>query len=81
MVLVFSWLHLEYIGDDTVNLDVANQAREEEVFQCVSVKRAEWGEKEKKSWESVLIPRMDRVRVVHQLGHHLVLQALYTVVV
>ena len=81
MVLIFPWLHLEDVRDDTVNLDVANEAREEEVLQGVGMKRAKRREKKKEPWETVLVPGMGGAGVVRQLTHHLVLQPLNTVVV
>ena len=81
MVLIFSWLHLEDIRDDTVNLDVANEAGEEEVLQGVGMKRAKGREEKKESGETVLVPGVGGAGVVRQLGDHLVLQPLHTVVV
>ena len=81
MVLIFSWLHLKDIRDDTVNLDVANEAGEEEVLQGVGMKRAKGGEEKKEPGETVLVPGVGGAGVVGQLGDHLVLQALNTVVV
>ena len=81
MVLIFSWLHLKDVRDDTVNLDVANEAGEEEVLQGVGMKRAKGGEEKKEPGETVLVPGVGGAGVVGQLGDHLVLQALNTVVV
>ena len=81
MVLIFPWLHLEDVRDDTVNLDVANQAGEEEVLQSVSMKRPKGREEKKEPGEAVLVPGVGRAGVVRQLGDHLVLQPLHTVVV
>ena len=47
MILILFRLHLEDVGDDAVNLDVADQAGEEEVLQGVGMKRAKGGEKKK----------------------------------
>ena len=81
MVLIFSWLHLKDVRDDTVNLDVANEAGEEEVLQGVGMKRAKGGEEKKEPGETVLVPGVGGAGVVSQLGDHLVLQPLHTVVV
>ena len=81
MVLIFSWLHLKDIRDDTVNLDVANEAGKEEVLQGVGMKRAKGGEEKKEPGETVLVPGVGGAGVVGQLGDHLVLQPLHTVVV
>ena len=81
MSLVLLWLHLEDVRDDTVNLDVANEAGEEEILQGVGVKRAKGGEEEEEPGETVLVPGMGRAGVVSQLRDHLVLQPLHTVVV
>ena len=81
MVLIFSWLHLKDVRDDTVNLYVANEAREKEVLQGVGMQRAKGGEKKKEPRETVLVPGVGRAGVVRQLRDHLVLQPLHTVVV
>ena len=46
MILIFFRLHLEDVGDDTVDLDVADEPREEEVLKGVRVEGAEGGEEE-----------------------------------
>ena len=79
--LILLGLHLEDVRDDAVNLDVPYKAGEEEVLQGVGMKRAKGGEEKKEPGETVLVPGVGGAGVVGQLGDHLVLQPLHTVVV
>ena len=81
MVLVLPRLHLEDVGDDAVDLDVADEAGEEEVLEGVGVEGAEGGEEEEEAGEPVPLAGVPGGGVLPQLAHHLVLQPLHGVVV
>ena len=50
--LVLRGLHLEDVWDDRVDLDVADESREEELFQHVGLQRPERGEAEEEVLEA-----------------------------
>ena len=81
MVLVLPRLHLEDVRDHAVDLDVSDEAGEEEVLEGVGVEGAEGGEEEEEAWEPVPLAGVPGGGVLPQLADHLVLQPLHGVVV
>ena len=81
MVLIFFRLHLEDVGDDAVNLDVPDEAGEEEILQRLRVERPEGREEEEEPGEPVPVPGVLTAREILQLGHGLVLEGLHCVMI
>ena len=81
MILIFFRLHLEDVGDDAVNLNVPNEAGEEEILHSLRVEGPQGGEEEEESGEPVPVSGVGLAGPVLQLRHGLVLQALHCVVI
>ena len=81
MILIFFRLHLEDVRDDAVNLNVPNEAGEEEILHSLWVEGPEGGEEEEESGEPVPVSWVGLAGPVLQLRHGLVLQALHCVVI
>ena len=81
MILIFFRLHLEDVGDDAVNLNVPNEAGEEEILHSLRVEGPQGGEEEEESGEPVPVSWVGLAGPVLQLRHGLVLQALHCVVI
>ena len=81
MILVFSGLHLQNVRNHAVNLDVSNKSGKEKILKSFWMKGSQRRKKEKKSWKTILISRMNCVAVLLKFRDCFVLQLLYTVVI
>ena len=76
MVLILFRLHLEDVRDDAVDLDVPDEAGEEEVLNGLWVEGPERREEEEEPGEPVPVPGVALAGRVLQLSHGLILERL-----
>ena len=81
MVLILFRLHLEDVRDDAVDLNVPDEAGEEEVLNSLWVEGPERREEEEEPGEPVPVPGVLTAREILQLGHGLVLEGLHCVMI